>query len=37
LSLKQPLPMMVRAQDCRFDQGVGGVRGNIREMVNLPA
>lgn len=31
------LPMLVAAQDGRFDRGVGGVRGNVREMVDLPA
>lgn len=35
-SLKHGLPMLVQPQDCRFDQGVGGVRGDIREMVDLP-
>jgi cytochrome P450 len=31
------LPMMVHKQDRQFAQGVGGVRGNVREMVKLPA
>lgn len=30
------MPMMVHTQDREFKRGVGGVRGNIREMVNLP-
>jgi hypothetical protein len=29
--------MLVRPQDRRFGDGVGGVRGNVREMVELPA
>ncbi|MEP0911714.1 cytochrome P450 [Leptolyngbya sp. GB1-A1] len=33
---KYGLPMIVQAQDRQFYQGVGGVRGDIREMVNLP-
>ncbi len=33
---KQGIPMMVYQQDRQFDRGVGGVRGNVREMVNLP-
>jgi len=28
--------MVVRAADRRFDRGIGGVRGNVREMVVLP-
>lgn len=30
------LPMMIHAQDGRFADGVGGVRGKIRAMVELP-
>ncbi|MGF1481853.1 MAG: cytochrome P450 [Cyanophyceae cyanobacterium] len=30
------LPMMVHQQDRQFHRGVGGVTGNIREMVDLP-
>jgi cytochrome P450 len=30
------MPMLVHKQDCQFAQGVGGVRGNVREMVKLP-
>ena len=33
---KQGVPMQIHPQDRQFTQGVGGVRGNIREMVNLP-
>lgn len=33
---KYGMPMMVHSQDRQFKQGVGGVRGNVREMVNLP-
>jgi cytochrome P450 len=33
---KQGMPMQVHAQDRRFSQGVGQVRGNVREMVKLP-
>lgn len=33
---KSGLPMQVHIQDRRFDRGVGGVRGNVREMVRLP-
>jgi cytochrome P450 len=36
MSPKSGLPMSVHEQDRQFHQGVGGVRGNIREMVNLP-
>lgn len=28
--------MMIHKQDRSFAQGVGGVRGNVREMVKLP-
>jgi cytochrome P450 len=31
------LPMVVHRQDRRVEEGVGGLRGNIREMVELPA
>ncbi len=31
------LSMTIHAQDRRFQDGVGGVRGNVREMVDLPA
>ncbi|MGH8525680.1 MAG: hypothetical protein ACREXY_16190, partial [Gammaproteobacteria bacterium] len=30
------IPMTVHAQDRHFTQGVGGVRGNIRTLVDLP-
>ena len=33
---RRGLPMVVRPQDRRFGRGVGGVRGNVREMVELP-
>ena len=33
---KYGLPMTVHQQDRQFAQGVGGVRGNVREMVKLP-
>ena len=33
---KYGMPMMVCPQDRQFKQGVGGVRGNVREMVKLP-
>ncbi|HEY9640015.1 MAG TPA: cytochrome P450 [Coleofasciculaceae cyanobacterium] len=33
---KQGMPMQAHAQDRRFSQGVGQVRGNVREMVKLP-
>ncbi|NET07538.1 MAG: cytochrome P450 [Symploca sp. SIO2B6] len=33
---KYGMPMMVHPQDRKFAQGVGGVRGNVREMVKLP-
>lgn len=33
---KYGLPMTVHQQDRQFTQGVGGVRGNVREMVKLP-
>jgi hypothetical protein len=36
MSVKKGLPMIVRRPDRRFTQGVGGVRGNVREMVTLP-
>ncbi|MGH8601908.1 MAG: cytochrome P450 [Gammaproteobacteria bacterium] len=31
------LSMTIHAQDRRFQEGVGDVRGNVREMVDLPA
>jgi cytochrome P450 len=34
---KYGMPMMVRKQDRQFEQGVGGVQGQVREMVKLPA
>ena len=34
---KNGLPMRVHAQDGNFKAGVGSVRGNVREMVDLPA
>lgn len=33
---KYGMPMMVHKQDRQFAQGVGGVQGNVREMVTLP-
>ena len=36
LKPKYGMPMMVYPQDRQFKQGVGGVRGNVREMVKLP-
>jgi cytochrome P450 len=30
------LPMIIHAQDRLFQHGVGGVRGNVRDMVELP-
>ncbi|HEU5099971.1 MAG TPA: cytochrome P450 [Roseiflexaceae bacterium] len=33
---KHGLPMIVHRQDRNFAAGVGGVRGNVREMVELP-
>ncbi|MBE9059753.1 cytochrome P450 [cf. Phormidesmis sp. LEGE 11477] len=33
---KNGLPMRIHAQDRNFNSGVGGVRGNVREMVDLP-
>lgn len=36
LTPKQGLPMIVCPPDRQFHRGVGGVRGNIREMVKLP-
>ena len=32
---KNGIKMIVRQQDCNFSQGVGGVKGNVREMVEL--
>ena len=37
MSLKGGLPMLLQKQDREFTRGVGGVRGNVREMVELPA
>ncbi|MBW4647502.1 MAG: cytochrome P450 [Kastovskya adunca ATA6-11-RM4] len=34
---KSGMPMQVCQQDYQFTQGVGGVQGNVREMVRLPA
>ncbi len=28
--------MIIHAQDRQFQHGVGGVRGNVRDMVELP-
>ncbi|MGB7445395.1 MAG: cytochrome P450 [Coleofasciculaceae cyanobacterium] len=36
LKPKNGMPMLVHPQDHQFNQGVGGVRGNVREMVKLP-
>jgi len=36
MSLKGGLPMLLQKQDREFSRGVGGVRGNVREMVTLP-
>jgi cytochrome P450 len=36
LTSKKGLPMTLHRQDRAFDRGVGGVRGNVREMVELP-
>lgn len=36
LTPKNGMPMVVHKQDRQFQQGVGGVRGNIRRMVKLP-
>jgi hypothetical protein len=33
---KYGMPTIVHQQDRQFSQGVGGVRGNVREMVKLP-
>ena len=32
---KNGIKMIVRQQDCDFTQGMGGVKGNVREMVEL--
>jgi len=37
ISPKGGLQMVVHRQDRRFGRGVGGIRGNVREMVKLPA
>ena len=34
---KRGLPMIVNVQDRQFRRGVGGVQGNVRDMVELPA
>lgn len=34
---KYGMPMIVHQQDCCFTQGVGSIRGNVREMVKLPS
>ena len=36
LTPERGLPMTIHAQDRRFHSGVGDVRGNVREMVELP-
>ncbi|MEA5569666.1 cytochrome P450 [Calothrix sp. UHCC 0171] len=36
MSPRNGLPMLVYQQDRQFAQGVGGVRGSVREMVDLP-
>jgi len=36
MSLRPGLPMRVFPQDRQFQRGVGGLRGNLREMVELP-
>lgn len=36
LTPKNGMPMIVYQQDRQFSRGVGGVRGNIRNMVKLP-
>jgi len=36
LTPKGGLPMLVQKQDRQFEQGAGGMRGNVREMVTLP-
>ncbi|MGJ3250928.1 MAG: cytochrome P450 [Elainellaceae cyanobacterium] len=33
---KGGLPLVAHLQDRNFRQGVGGIRGNVRDMVNLP-
>jgi cytochrome P450 len=37
MSPRNGLYMKVCHQDRQFDQGVGGVQGNVREMVELPS
>jgi cytochrome P450 len=34
---KYGMPMMIHPQDRQFTEGVGGVQGQVREMVKLPA
>ncbi|MDF5733735.1 MAG: cytochrome P450 [Rhizonema sp. PD38] len=36
MASKYGMPMIIRKQDRQFTQGVGGVWGNVREMVQLP-
>jgi cytochrome P450 len=36
LTPQHGMPMLIQKQDRNFNAGVGGVRGNIREMVSLP-
>jgi cytochrome P450 len=36
ISPRNGLPMIVRCPDGHFDRGVGGLRGNIRECMELP-
>jgi hypothetical protein len=36
LTPKNGMPMVVHTQDRQFKHGVGGVHGNIRNMVKLP-
>ena len=36
LTPKNGMPMIIRKNDRQFKQNVGGIRGNIREMVRLP-
>lgn len=37
MSIRPGLPMRVFPQDRQFQRGVGGLRGNLREMVELPS
>ena len=36
LTPQHGMPMLIHKQDRNFSAGVGGVRGNVREMVSLP-